>query len=87
MAVGACQESSAPPFGQRRRDPLMALGKHFMFGYIFDHVIVNDPFLLLKAVHQAFLADPVDHTGDTRCYLENFIQCFIAEDIPVASSV
>ena len=61
--------------------------KHFVFRYIFDHVIVNDPFLLLEAVHEAFLTDAVDHTGDSRCYLENFIQCFIAEDIPVAPRV
>ena len=32
-----------------------------MFRYIFDHVIVNDPFLLLEAVHEAFLTDAVDH--------------------------
>ena len=45
-----------------------------MLDDIFDHVVIDDPFLLLEAVHQTLLTDTVDHTGDPRCYLENFIQ-------------
>ena len=58
-----------------------------MLCYILDHVIVNDPLLLLGAVHQALFTDPVDHTGNSRCYLENFIHCFITEDIPATARV
>ena len=58
-----------------------------MLDDIFDHVVIDDPFLLLEAVHQTLLTDTVDHTGDPRCYLENFIQRFVAKDIPLTAGI
>ena len=47
--------------------------QHLMLDDIFDHVVIDNPFLLLEAVHQALLTDTVDHAGDARRYLEDFI--------------
>lgn len=34
-----------------------------MLDDIYEHVVINDPFLLLEAVHPALLTDVVDHAG------------------------
>ena len=53
-----------------------------MFYDILDHVVIDQPFLVLKSIHKSLFADPVDHTGNSgRCFMD-LIQCLGCKYFP-----
>ena len=40
---------------------LLIHNKHFVFGHIADHVVINQSLLRLTGIHQALFADTVYH--------------------------
>lgn len=51
-----------PPDWRHRFHSLdLVCNQHLMLDDIYEHVVINDPFLLLEAIHPALLTDVVDH--------------------------
>ena len=53
----------------------------FMFKNKVHHVVINQLALKLESVHQAFLANPVNHAGNPGRFLGDDIQGFHGENL------
>ena len=70
------------PSGIRTAPSLSGYGsKHFMFHYILDHIIIDEPLLLLERIHKRFFAHPVDHSRNPGRSFMDLVHCFGSKEL------
>ena len=52
-----------------------------MLRHKLDHIVIDQPFLLLEGIHQCLFADPVDHTGNSGGCLVDLIHRFFGKNL------
>lgn len=54
---------------------------------ILDHVVIDQPFLVLEGIHKSLFADPVDHTWNSGRRFMDLVQCLGCKYFPGTSGV